>query len=116
MASAIKLHPSKGWIRGNFDIDSISSTFAGERLGLCDTNLYLLDEMYKKAIYYKEKNEFEKARMFFECCLILDNEKVDVLREYGGLYYDKQDYRSACLFGRNFWAYRNAAETIICVV
>lgn len=98
MISAIKRHPSMGWIRGSFYTDIVPKTFAGESLGICGNNVYLLDEMYAKAIYYKEQNEFEKARNFFECCLILDTEKVDVLREYGGLYYDRKDYKKALFF------------------
>lgn len=98
MISAIERHPSIGWIRGSFYTDIVPSTFAGESLDLCGDHVYLLDEMYAKAIYYKKQNEFEKARMFFECCLILDNKKVDVLREYGGLYYDQKDFKKALYF------------------
>lgn len=98
MISAIERHPSVGWIRGNFYKDIVPSTFAGEELGLYGNNVYLLDEMYAKALYYKEKNEFEKSRIFFECCLILDPEKIEVLREYGGLYYDRKEYKKALFF------------------
>lgn len=98
MVSAIKLHPSKGWIRGNSDMGIIPGTFAGESLGSYGNHIYFLDEMYNRAIYYKNKNEFEKSRMFFECCMILNPEKVKVLREYGGLYYDNAGYDEALFF------------------
>ena len=98
MISAIERHPSIGWVRGNFYADIMPNTFSSETFVLYGNNVYLLDEMYAKAKYYKEQNEFEKARMFFECCLILDAEKVEVLREYGGLYYDQKDYKKALFF------------------
>ncbi len=36
--------------------------------------------------------------MFFECCLVLDTKKLEVLREYGGLYYDREEYHKALFF------------------
>lgn len=98
MVSAINLHPAKGWIRGDSSMSIIPGTFAGESLEVSRNHLYVLDEMYKKAIYYKERNEFEKSRMFFECCLILNPKKVNVLREYGGLYYDNGGFDEALHF------------------
>lgn len=98
MISAIKLHPSKGWVRGDSIMNIIPSTFAGESLDLYENHIHFFDEVYNKAIYYKKQNEFEKSRMFFECCLILNPDKVKVLREYGGLYYDNRSYNEALFF------------------
>ncbi len=64
MISAIERHPSVGWIRGSFDTDIIPSTFAGEDLGLCGNNVYLLDAMYAKALYYKKKMNLKSLECF----------------------------------------------------
>lgn len=95
MAATIKRHHARGWVREDFCINNIQTIFAGEKIDSYLNNTYLLDEMFKIAISYKEQNEFEKSRLFFECCLILFPENEDVLREYGGLYYDNQQYKKA---------------------
>lgn len=95
MITAIKRHESKGWVRGDLDINNSITTCVSQRIHSCVEDTYLLDEIFKMAIHYKEQNEFEKSRMFFECCLILDTKDEDSLREYGGLYYDNHQYRKA---------------------
>lgn len=95
MISTIQRHPSKGWVREDGQIENIPGTFAGENMDLHGKHEYLSDEMYKTAVYYKQQKEFEKSRMFFECCLILNSENKEVLREYGGLYFDNQQYQKA---------------------
>ncbi len=101
MISVIQRHPSKGWIRGDNDVDNMDkfpSIFADKNMEMNEKHMYLFDEMYNLAIYYKNLNEIEKSRIFFEGCLILDSNNVDALREYGGLYYDNRYYKKASFF------------------
>ena len=69
MISTISRHPAKGWVRGINDYKPI--TFANEKADLCGKCVQLLDKMYNTAMYYKDQKEYEKARSFFDCCLIL---------------------------------------------
>jgi tetratricopeptide (TPR) repeat protein len=43
----------------------------------------------------KEKEEKEKARMYFDSILLTDSKDETGLREYGGYYYDFEDYETA---------------------
>ena len=84
-----------GWVRGNYNINPVPSTFAGEDLESYESNIYLIDEMFATASNYKKQKEFEKSRMFFECCLILSPENEKCIQEYGGLYFDFRQYEKA---------------------
>lgn len=95
MVSAMKKYPAKGWVRGKSCEGGNFSVFAGETIDLCSENTNLLDELFEIAVFFKEKGELEKSKLFFECCMILSPEKEEVLREYGGLYYNNCQYEKA---------------------
>lgn len=90
MDSMINRHPAIGWIRNNYDNENISC-FKTEEVPMVNV-------IINYAIHFKERNEFEKSKVFFECALILDTNNESALRELGGLYFDSGNYNEALTY------------------
>lgn len=106
MISTVSRHPAKGWVRGSTFNDYKPITFANEKSDLCGKCVQLLDKMYNTAMYFKDQKEYEKARDFFECCLILAPEAEEPIREYGGLCYDNGQYQRALFYWEKLLGFR----------
>lgn len=88
MISAIDRHPAVGWIRGNFLPEELVSVFDKDRSSLVKVLLEIANQ-------YKSQKNFEKAHLFLEWSYSLSPESMDVVREYGELYYDEQNFTMA---------------------
>lgn len=56
------------------------------------------DELVEIAYKCKEQKKFEQAHLFLKWSYLIYPENSNVLREYGGLYYDEKNYVQALTY------------------
>ena len=101
MISAIERHPAPGWIKGSSHLEKMIPIWNEE-------DSHLGDELADISRLCKREKKIGQTRFLLQWAYLLYPENENVLKEYGGLYYDEKNYAQAMIYWEKLLSLRKS--------